>query len=165
MAVSNPSDPLSEDFRLADWPFYHMNRAIRSYDTEMRRLLREIEQAGSPIDRIAALREHWRLDSVIVAKEEVGPVLEQAARTAPDDPHVWLALAQLATQYGDYEAAREWLDRFDLRATGDAWLAETVSRARLRWAMAAGRPDEARRAVAAIPADRLEPGASWSVRA
>ena len=58
---------------------------------EIRRLLREIEQAGTPIDRIAALREHWRLDSVIVAGEEVGPVLDQAERTATDDPYVWLA--------------------------------------------------------------------------
>ena len=60
---------------------------------EMRRLLSEIEQAGPPIDRIAALREHWRLDSVIVAREEVGPVLDHAERNAPDDPYVWLARA------------------------------------------------------------------------
>ncbi len=59
---------------------------------EMRRLLREIWRAGSPDDQAAALREHWRLDSVIIAAEEVGPVLDQAGLTAPDDPCVWLAL-------------------------------------------------------------------------
>jgi DNA-binding MarR family transcriptional regulator len=39
VVTTSRSDPLSADFRLADWPFYHMNLAIRSYDTEMRRLL------------------------------------------------------------------------------------------------------------------------------
>jgi tetratricopeptide (TPR) repeat protein len=132
---------------------------------ELRRLLREIEQAGTPIDRIAALREHWRLDAVIVAREEVGPVLDRADRHAPDDPHVWLARAHLATQYGDDEAAHRWLDRFDARHIDDASLAGIVARARLRQSMAAGRTDEARRALAAIPAGRLEPGESWSIRA
>lgn len=36
-------DPTSADFRLADWPFYHMNLAIRAYDTEMKRLLRPFQ--------------------------------------------------------------------------------------------------------------------------
>ncbi|MDB5583121.1 MAG: MarR family transcriptional regulator [Bradyrhizobium sp.] len=70
MAVSNPSDPLSEDFRLADWPFYHMNRAIRSYDTEMRRLLRS---SGLDVAR-------WRI--LMIAHEKapvsVGEVVSQA---------------------------------------------------------------------------------------
>ena len=34
------ADPLSPNFRLEHWPFYHMNLAIRSYDSEMKRLLR-----------------------------------------------------------------------------------------------------------------------------
>ena len=86
---------------------------------ELRRLLREIEGIGPPTDRIAALREHWRLDSVIVAAEEVGSVLDQAERTAPDDPYVWLARAHLATQYGRLDEAREWLDHCEVRQSSD----------------------------------------------
>lgn len=33
-------EPTADSFRLADWPFYHMNLAVRAYDTEMKRLLR-----------------------------------------------------------------------------------------------------------------------------
>ncbi len=40
---------------------------------ELRGLLREIARLGGPTDRSAALREHWRLDSVVVADEEVAP--------------------------------------------------------------------------------------------
>jgi DNA-binding MarR family transcriptional regulator len=70
VAVSNPSDPLSPDFTLADWPFYHMNRAIRSYDTEMRRLLKS---SGLDVAR-------WRI--LMIAHESapvsVGEVVAQA---------------------------------------------------------------------------------------
>ncbi len=132
---------------------------------ELRRLLREIEGIGPPTDRIAALREHWRLDSVIVAAEEVGSVLDQAERTAPDDPYVWLARAHLATQYGRLDEAREWLDHCEVRQSSDPALAGIVPRARLRWAMAAGRADEARRALAMIPVDRFSPQEGWSIRA
>src|SRR5438309_9377933 len=104
----------------------------------MRRLLGEIERIGPAADRIAALREHWRLDSVVVAAEEVGPVLDQAERTAPEDPYVWLARAHLATQYGRYDEAREWLDRCAGRRGADPSLARILSRPRCRRAMAAG---------------------------
>jgi enediyne biosynthesis protein E4 len=132
---------------------------------EMRRLLREIWRVGSPSDRIVALREHWRLDSVIVAEEEVRPVLERGWRNAPADPHAWLARAYLATQYGRYDEARDWLDRCDAQRMVDPSLDEIVSRARLRWAMAAGKVDEARRELAAIPVDRFDPKEVWSIRA
>jgi tetratricopeptide (TPR) repeat protein len=132
---------------------------------EMRRLLREIERSGPPDDRAVALREHWRLDSVIVAAEELGPVLDQAGRTAADDPYVWLARASLAAQYGRLDAARDWLDRCDARVATDPALARIVPRARLRWAMAAGAVDEARRSLARIPPDDFRPEEAWSIRA
>jgi thioredoxin-like negative regulator of GroEL len=131
---------------------------------ELRRLLREIGRTGSPTDRAAALREHWRLDSVIVAAEEVGPILDQAERTAPDDPYVWLARANLAVQYGRYEEAREWLDRCP-GPRPEPLIAGILPRARLRWAMAAGESEEARRALAAIPGDRLDAEDVRSIRA
>jgi MarR family 2-MHQ and catechol resistance regulon transcriptional repressor len=71
MRYSNdPSDPQSPDFALIQWPFYHMNLAIRSYDTEMKRLLRS---SGLDVGR-------WRI--LMIAHEHepvsVGEVAEQA---------------------------------------------------------------------------------------
>jgi MarR family transcriptional regulator, organic hydroperoxide resistance regulator len=63
------ADPLSPEFRLAHWPFFHMNLAIRSYDTEMKRLLRS--------EKLDVAR--WRI--LMVAHEHqpvsVGEVAEQ----------------------------------------------------------------------------------------
>ena len=132
---------------------------------EMRRLLREIGRLGSATDRAAALREHWRLDSVVVAAEEVRPLLDLAGRNAPDDPHAELARAYLATQYGSSEDLPEWLERFDARSIEDPAIAEIFARARLRLAMAAGRTDEARRALRGIPSVHFEPAETWSIRA
>ena len=128
---------------------------------EMRRLLREIGRVGQNRDRTAALRELWRLDSVIVAAEEVQPVLDRAARTSPDDDRVWLARAYLASQYGRHTEARRWLDQCLLKRPDDP----VVRRAVLQWAVAAGEPQEARRALAKIPADRLTMPELWSLRA
>ena len=60
-----------------------------------RRVARRDRTRRHPRDRIAALRERWRLDSVVVAAEEVQPVLDQADRTAADDDRAWLARAYL----------------------------------------------------------------------
>jgi DNA-binding MarR family transcriptional regulator len=63
------ADPLSPEFRLIHWPFFHMNRAIRSYDTEMKKLLKS--------ERLDVAR--WRI--LMVAHEHepvsVGEVAEQ----------------------------------------------------------------------------------------
>ena len=70
MDAKRRADPLSPEFRLAHWPFYHMNLAIRSYDTEMKRLLK-----SSNLD-VA----RWRI--LMIAHEHepvsVGEVAEQA---------------------------------------------------------------------------------------
>ena len=47
---------------------------------------------------------------MVVAAEEIQPILDQAALTAPDDDRVWLARAYLATQYGRYPESRRYLD-------------------------------------------------------
>ncbi len=78
---------------------------------EGRRLLEEIARTGTIADQAAALREWWRLDSVVVAAEEVEPMLDRAASAAPDDDRVWLARAYLASRYGKHAEARQWLDR------------------------------------------------------
>jgi hypothetical protein len=51
----------------------------------MRRLLREIERIGTLRDRTAALHGLWRLDFVVVASEEIQPVLDRAEEAAPHD--------------------------------------------------------------------------------
>jgi tetratricopeptide (TPR) repeat protein len=100
---------------------------------EVRRLLEEIWGVGQERDRAAALRELWRLDSVIVVADELQPVLDQAARAAPDDDRVWLARAHLALQYGHYNEAQTWLDASLRKRPHDA----AVWRAVLQWALAA----------------------------
>jgi tetratricopeptide (TPR) repeat protein len=117
-------------------------------------LLKEIFTVGSLRDRAAALRELGRLDSVVVPREEVQPVLDLSARHAPDDDRVWLARAFLALQYGRFEEARAWLDRCERRPS-DASLAPACWRARLQWALAAGDEQEAARALASAPSMQI----------
>jgi tetratricopeptide (TPR) repeat protein len=126
---------------------------------EIRNLLHEIARARSLRDRIGALREHWRLDSVIVAAEEVQPFLDRADRTARDDPRVWLARAFLATRYGRFAEARDWLDRCQARNPDDP----VLPRARLQWALAAGEVEEARAALASIPPETVDAAERWSL--
>jgi enediyne biosynthesis protein E4 len=128
---------------------------------EVRQVLEEIWRVGQTGDRITALRELWRLDSVVVAAEELQPRLDQAALTATDDDRVWLARASLAERYGRYADARQWLDAALHKhpADPDVW------RLDLEWALAADQPQEARRALAGIPADRARPPEYLSIRA
>jgi tetratricopeptide (TPR) repeat protein len=128
---------------------------------ELRRLLQEIERVGSLRDRAAALRELWRLDSVVVAAEEVQPVLDQAARAAADDDRVWLARAELATRYGHPAEARRWLDQCRLQCPNDP----VVWRAVLQWSLAAQEPQEAACALAKLPTDRVTELERLSLRA
>jgi enediyne biosynthesis protein E4 len=128
---------------------------------EFRRLLREVVRVGTLRDRTAALRELWRLDAMVVAAEEVRPVLDQAAKTAADDDRVWLAHARLAAQYGRHDEARRWLDR----CRPDTSLAGALPRIRLDWALAAGETEDARRALRAIPAEEIPPSEPPSLRA
>jgi tetratricopeptide (TPR) repeat protein len=118
---------------------------------EARRLLEELARIGTPSDQTAALREHWRLDSVIVGAEEVRTMLDRAAARASDDDRVWLARAYLASRYGKHAEARKWLDRCVARRPHDP----VVWRAILQWSVDAGDPAEAIRALSKVPADRF----------
>jgi tetratricopeptide (TPR) repeat protein len=128
---------------------------------EVGRLLEEIWRVGQDRDRVAALRELWRLDSVVVAAEEVQPALDQAARVAPEDDRVWLARAYLASRYGRNSEARMWLDACLRKRPEDP----VVWRANLQWAMAALDLNEASRALARLPADRITAIERLSIRA
>ncbi len=128
---------------------------------EARRLFEEIARIGTFGDQAAALRERWRLDSVVIAAEEVQPMLDRAASAAPDDDRVWLARAYLASRYGKHAEARRWLARCLARRPDDP----VVWRALLQWAYDAGEPQEAVRALAKIPADRYTATKRFSLRA
>ena len=89
------------------------------------------------------------IDSAVVMIERVQTAVEQAARLAPDDDRVWLRRANLALLRGQMSDASRWLDACLERRSDDP----IVWRARLRWARATGSIDEARRAVAHLPAE------------
>jgi tetratricopeptide (TPR) repeat protein len=128
---------------------------------EVRALLEAIWRTGREIDRIAALRQLWRLDSVIVAVEEVQPALDHAARGATEDHRVWLARAYLASRYGRSTEAREWLDAILRKNPEDpvAW------RADLDWALASEDADEALRALTKLSAHQIRLSEQLSLRA
>jgi enediyne biosynthesis protein E4 len=128
---------------------------------EVHQVLEEAWRVGQYRDRITALRELWRLDSVVVAAEEVQPLLDQAAVTSPDDDRAWLARAHLAARYGRYAEAREWLDASVCKRPADP----VVWRADLEWALAADQPREALRALAGIPPDHVRSPERLIVRA
>ncbi|WP_165227964.1 FG-GAP-like repeat-containing protein [Aquisphaera insulae] len=94
-------------------------------------------------DRIALLREHWRLDSVVVDESDVGPVLEASARFAPDDPHVRLIRAWLAASYGRFDEASEPLRTAERDHPDDV----AVWRVSLAIALVANRPEDAASAI------------------
>jgi tetratricopeptide (TPR) repeat protein len=131
---------------------------------EVRLLLKDIWRRGQGSDRAAALRELWRLESVIVASQEVQPILDLAARTAPDDDRVWLARARLASQYGRHDEARDWLERCE-RLRSDPTRSELLWRARLQWALAALDPQAARRALALAAPHSFTESERFSLRA
>jgi enediyne biosynthesis protein E4 len=114
---------------------------------EMRLLLQQGWSTSR--DRTGDLRDLWMIDSAVVMIERVQTAVEQAARLAPQDDRVWLAQANLALLRGQMSDASRWLDACLDRRPDDP----IVWRARLRWARAAGSVDEARRAVAHLPAE------------
>jgi tetratricopeptide (TPR) repeat protein len=98
---------------------------------------------------IRLLRQHidttLRLNSV----DSVRATLTRAAKLAPDDDRVWLGLANLAIRTGDLDEAERRLDACQKRKPVDP----EVWRARLRWAMASGKPEVVREALGQLTGD------------
>ncbi len=101
-----------------------------------------------PAEATAALRAHVDLDLDTAPLTGLRAVLDRAAALAPDDGRVALARANLATREGRLDDARRALN--DALRAGPADTA--VHRARLRWALAAGRRDETESAETALGA-------------
>jgi tetratricopeptide (TPR) repeat protein len=126
---------------------------------EMRRLVQERWNA-SP-NGADDLRRLWQMGNAVAMVDQIQATVEQAARQAPADDRVWLARANLALLRGQFADAARWLDACLKRRPDDS----VVWRARLRWARAADSIDEARRALAHLPADRFSPTEVLSLRA
>jgi tetratricopeptide (TPR) repeat protein len=102
---------------------------------------------------IATLTELWDLQFSPYPVEQVRAALDRAAKTAPDDPGVWLGRASFATRVGQFEAAGRWFSDCERQAPRDP----VVARARLSWAIAAGRDKEARNAVGILAREPSPP--------
>jgi enediyne biosynthesis protein E4 len=120
---------------------------------EVRRLLQEGFRTMRGSDRPVALRELWRLDAVVVAREELANPLQRASERSPDDHRVWVARANLALRYGNEPEARQWIDACMKKRPDDP----AVWQARLNWARLVADPRAAFDALGHIPADRLSP--------
>ncbi len=108
------------------------------------------------------LRTHWQLDEPKTAPlKTIAARLEAAGKLAPEDDRVWLGQAVLATRTARYEDADKWFGRCLERRPDDP----SVWRARLEWAMAAGRPAEAVETLRHVPTDRVAPDRRLEIRA
>ena len=123
---------------------------------------RLIEQAGrSATDPVIDLRDHWRVDSSVTLIEHVRWEVERAAKLAPEDDRVWLAMASLALQTGRCDEAASWLDRCAARRPEDP----AVWRAQLERAHAVGDLAGVRRALTHLPADLFTAAERLGLRA
>jgi len=143
----------------ARWPLYEL-LIWEGRVGEARRLLETGWNRARGSDRETILRQHWKLDALVVTDEDVRRVLA-AARSAPSDPNARLVEAALATRSGRWGESERALDAAVAAKPGlvAAW------NARLAWAVAACRPDEASRALRRLPEGFLSPREVLSVRA
>jgi tetratricopeptide (TPR) repeat protein len=102
--------------------------------------------AINPAEALAALQAHAIIDLDTTPLTGLRAVLDRAATLAPGDGRVALARANLATREGRLADAKGALH--EARRAGPADSA--IERAWLRWALAAGRDDEAAAAAAAL---------------
>ncbi len=95
-------------------------------------------------ERLALLREHLALDLETFPLEGNLAFLQNGGPPGTGDARLWLARGNLATRSGKLDEAARWLDAALLRQPDDPVLWQ----ARLDWAMAAGRPDRVKEALA-----------------
>ena len=125
----------------------HLHWITGRHDEYRSFLRRELDHARDPVETLRLL---WALDHEPHPIEGVRRELDNAARMAPDDDRVRLALADLAIRSGQVALAGDLLKRCERAHPGDT----AVWRARLEWAQAAGEPDEvmARQDKSPLPA-------------
>ena len=108
---------------------------------------------GATEKAIDLVRLHIDLWRAPLPVELVRDRLETVGRMAPGDDRVWLGKANLAIRTGLYDEAERWLDACLRQRPDDV----PVWRARLDWAVAAGRVTQAREALKHLPLDGSRP--------
>ncbi|RUL85376.1 CRTAC1 family protein [Tautonia sociabilis] len=106
---------------------------------------------GTSRDPLRLLKELADLGRGSLPLDGLAQTLEQAGRMAPEDDRVWLGRARLAMLQGRWEEADHWLLRCE-QADADP----PIWRARLDWALGAGRPEAAAAAIRRLGPDRLD---------
>ncbi len=101
----------------------------------------------------ADLRTHWLFETQPFPIDAVREALDRMGKEAPDDDRVWLGQADLAARTGHPDEADAWLSRCEKRRPDDP----DVAKARLSWALDAGRDDVAARALKRLPAGLVPP--------
>src|SRR5262249_4542073 len=99
------------------------------------------------------LRLHWQLETQPFPLQAMRERLDRLSREAPEDDRVWLGRADLALRTGDPKSADDLLKRCESRPPRDP----DALRARLPWALAAGRPDQVVAAASHLPPSALPP--------
>jgi tetratricopeptide (TPR) repeat protein len=112
---------------------------------EIRRLLQEGWHPA--VDPTELVRELWKVETEPFPVESVRTYLDEVARSAPDDDRVRVGRANLSIRTGRFAEAQTILEECLVRQPNDA----VLWRSWLDWAIAADRPDEARRALGHIP--------------
>jgi enediyne biosynthesis protein E4 len=103
---------------------------------------------GALEQAINLVRAYVDLRGKTTSIEATRALLDDAARLAPKDDRISLGRANLAIRTGSYEEAARWLESCRQRRPDDL----AVWRARLDWAIAAGRMSDARAAMEHLPA-------------
>ena len=119
--------------------------------------------AGDVADRLIMLREYMGLDLERFPMEWNLSRIEGGIQSANDDDRNALSVsrAYVATQAGDFQRAGAELDACLARRPNDP----VVWRARLEWAVSAGRLDLAREALGHVPASKIDDRRLWELRA
>ncbi|QDV38641.1 FG-GAP-like repeat-containing protein [Tautonia plasticadhaerens] len=130
---------------MARWSLVLLLRHEGRFDEARVVFRRGLAEHPEPVEAMKIL---YKLDTDPFPVETARRDLEIAHRLAPEDDRAWLGLAHLATRSGRFDEAEGWLDRCLGRRPGDP----AVWRARLDWALAAGRTGDASEALAHLPA-------------
>jgi len=142
--ADRPGEVGDEAARLADRLDLYSGRAAGI----VRRVERRWRSSG---DQTARLKTHWLYDTQPLPLAAVREALGRFAKEAPEDDRVWLGRADLATRTGRLDEADDLLRRCEARRPADV----DVLRARLAWALDAGRVEAFRSAASALPAERF----------
>ncbi len=110
---------------------------------------------GGSEQAIELVRLHVALSVGASSAETTRSFLDRAAKLDPEDDRIWLGKANLAIRQGAFDEAARWLEACLRSRAEDV----PVWRARLDWAVAAGRVAEARAALPHLPAGEFDPGA------